>query len=336
MTAPLPSCSTPMRLAKVVLALTLIGCAREEAPAARVQSTPRASATATVPTPTLSGNTVASAAPTAASAAVSEPTRAPYDLTRDVEERKARAMAELGERISIQIVREVFVVIGPLGQVTGAARTAELAIDAYLNGRFTQAPTHAISVYLFPSAKPYEAYCKQHWKAPCISGFGFYTHGERQIVLNVGPGVGTLTHELVHPLFEQDFPEAPIWFEEGVASLYEGFGLGKKGEIRGVKNWRLPTLIAAINNPKLRERAQLDGLFGMKDETFRGDFESLNYATARYFCLWLEQRKLLWEFYRKWRENFKTDVTGEQSFLAVSRQSPSEANSAFMRWLRTL
>jgi hypothetical protein len=189
---------------------------------------------------------------------------------------------------------------------------------------------------LFPSAKPYQAYCKKRWNSPCISGFGFYTHAERQIVLDVGPGVGTLTHELVHPLFESDFPDAPIWIEEGIASLYEGFGLGKQGEIRGVKNWRLPTLIAAVNNPKFRDRARLEALFGMSDETFRGRYESLNYALARYFCLWLEQRNWLWNFYHQWKENYATDPSGERSFLAATGQTQSAANAAFMRWLKAL
>ncbi len=259
-----------------------------------------------------------------------------YDLKSDIEARIQRAKSELGNRISVHAVKDVFVIIGREGQVSGAARTAELAIEAYLNGRFTRAPDKAVSVYLFPSARPYQAYCMKRWNAPCISGFGFYGHDERQIVLDVGPGVGTLTHELVHPILESDFPKAPTWIDEGIASLYEGFGLGRKGEIYGVKNWRHPILIAALNDPRQRERAHLEALFGMPNETFRGPDESLNYALARYFCLWMEQKRLLWAFYHQWRDNYDSDQTGQKSFQAVTGQSPSEANKAWQRWVRMM
>ena len=39
--------------------------------------------------------------------------------------------------------------------------------------------------------------------------------------MNIGPGPGTLSHELVHPYMEANFPNVPAWFNEGLASLYE-------------------------------------------------------------------------------------------------------------------
>jgi len=39
--------------------------------------------------------------------------------------------------------------------------------------------------------------------------------------MNAGLGLGTLTHELIHPIVETDFPRAPTWINEGIASLFE-------------------------------------------------------------------------------------------------------------------
>ena len=39
----------------------------------------------------------------------------------------------------------------------------------------------------------------------CGTPYGVYYHADRRIVMNVGPGIGTLTHELVHPIVEADF-----------------------------------------------------------------------------------------------------------------------------------
>ena len=37
-------------------------------------------------------------------------------------------------------------------------------------------------------------------------------------------GGGTLSHELTHALMEADFPNAPGWISEGLASLHEQLG----------------------------------------------------------------------------------------------------------------
>ncbi len=259
-----------------------------------------------------------------------------YDLASDIEERRQAAQRDMGRRVSLEVVKDVFLIASPTGQASGAARIAEQAIAAYFNGRFTRRPERAISVYLFPSAKPYQDFCRARWQKSCISSYGFYESEGRHIVLDVGPGVGTLTHELVHPILKTDFPEAPIWLEEGIASLYEGFSFGKTGEIRGVKNWRWPALVAALSQPAKRQTVRIDALFSMSYETFRGADESLNYALARYFCLWLEHKGLLWPFYHTWRDGYRSDETGEKAFLAVVGSQPSEVNLAWQRWLRRI
>jgi hypothetical protein len=154
--------------------------------------------------------------------------------------------------------------------------------------------------------------------------------------MNVGPGVGTLTHELVHPIVETDFPGAPDWLNEGVASLYECFALPAPGQIRGVKNWRYPGLMDALRSPKRRDQVRLDRLFGMSNHVFRGEDEGLNYALARYVCLWLEAQNLLWPFYQTWRDNQASDPTGAKAFTTVVGMTPSEAAPQWERWVRRL
>jgi hypothetical protein len=77
-------------------------------------------------------------------------------------------------------------------------------------------------------------------------------------------------------------------------------------------------------------------LFGMSDSTFRGRLEDLHYAMARYFCQWLDSKKLLWKFYRRWRDTHATDPTGIKAFRAVVGKSPAESTAEWHRWLRKL
>jgi hypothetical protein len=190
-------------------------------------------------------------------------------------------------------------------------------------------------VFLFGSAEPYEAFCQEHDGSACISVYGFFQPSTRSMVMNAGLGLGTLTHELVHPIVETDFPGVPLWLNEGLASLFEAPVLGKKGEIHGAKNWRWPKLQGALLSPSKAD-AGIDRLFGMTDDEFRDQHEGLHYAMARYFAQWLDERGLLWDFYHAFRDGAESDPTGEKAFAKVVGKSPSEANPAWRKWVLAL
>jgi len=266
------------------------------------------------------------------------PPPAGYDLEADLGVRRRQAIAELGPRTDVQVVAETFLVAAPGGRraLASALEVTHQALSAYFNGRFEKRPTRAISVYLFPTAAPYDAYCQKRDSAACISPYGFYVHSDRRIVMNVGPGIGTLTHELIHPLVEADFPAAPDWINEGIASLFERFYFSAPGQIHGAKNWRHPRLIQALRSKQERIDASLPTLFALSDQQFRGDKEDLNYATARYLCMWLDEREDLWPFYQRWRDHFADDRSGEKSFAAVVGKTPAEADAEWAAWVRRL
>jgi hypothetical protein len=237
-------------------------------------------------------------------------------------------------------VGERFLLVAAPGWDRAAfARSASLveeALHAYYNDRFRARPERAISVFLFPSAAPYEAFCRARFSEPCLSKYGFYRPAERAMVMNAGLGLGTLTHELVHPLVEADFPDAPTWLDEGIASLFEAPVMPRPGEVHGAKNWRHPRLLRALADPKERPRATVDALFSMSDRTFRDGDEDLHYATARYVCQWLDEQDRLWDFYHRFRDGFAADPTGEKAFIASVGRSPRDVREAWIRWVRAL
>jgi hypothetical protein len=268
-----------------------------------------------------------------------------YDLEADRSQRLLEARRELGARVPTSIEADVFVVAGP--GVPGTVDFIRRTLAAYFHGRFDKRPARAISVYMFASAAPYDAFCKTSLGEACFSPYGFYLPSRRLIVMNAGPGIGTLSHELVHPIVETDFPDAPTWIDEGIASLFEApllVGSGERAEIHGAKYWRWPRLVAALNgrarNSAIaasdKDEARLDALFGMKNARFRGESESLHYASARYVCQWLDARGQLWPFYRAWRDGVASDPTGAKAFLAVTGKTPRDANAEWTRWVERL
>jgi len=125
--------------------------------------------------------------------------------------------------------------------------------------------------------------------------------------MNISTGGGTLIHELTHALIEYDFPAVPDWLNEGLASLYEQCNseAWKRGELAGDENWRLPALQKAIADRQLRPLREL-----ITRDDFRGAQETLNYAQARYFCMYMQKRNVLIHFYASFRDGFKEDRTG--------------------------
>lgn len=259
-----------------------------------------------------------------------------YQLSADVAVRTAEAKRELGPRVSVEAVEDVFLLVSPRGQGSAATSVTKKVLRAYFNGRFAKRPERAVSVYLFQDSKPYQQYCQQRWSQPCGTPYGFYRADERRIVMNVGPGIGTLTHELVHPIMESDFPEAPAWLNEGVASLFEAFAMPAPGEIHGVKNWRHGRLLRALRSADEQHEASLPALFALDDRAFRNESEDLHYATARYLCQWLDQKGQLWPFYQRFRDDHADDPSGDRAFRAVVGKSVADANDEWARWVKRL
>jgi len=254
-------------------------------------------------------------------------------------DRAVDARRELGASARIELVADIFVVAEPSGQPGVIEDETALLARAYralLKDGFKTGPTRAVGIYLFPSWVLYDDFCARRWGERCASPFGFYARGERLIVIDLALGDGTLTHEIVHPLVEADFPGAPTWLDEGIASLFEAPTFDAEGRIHGRTNWRLPRLLNAIGGDAERPLARIDRLFGMSNSNFRDEHESLHYALARYLCQWLDERELLWSFYRKFRDGRADDPTGSRAFSIVTGTSPTSAQPAFKAWVESL
>ena len=243
----------------------------------------------------------------------------------------------LGETARLQVVDGVFIVASPSNYAAfpSTAALAAKAAVAYFNGRITTRPQTQIPVYVFGTTPSYDQFCLATEGSRCDSPLGFYDPMRKHVVVNAQNGLGSLTHEMMHPLIEADFPGAPDWFDEGVASLYGKAVFPKPGEVHGAINWRLPELQRTLGSTHAAE-AWMSNLFGMSTEAFRDGQQGLHYAMARYFCQWLDGQDRLWSFYHAWRTETSTDPTGAISFQKITGQTPQEANATWVAWVRTL
>jgi hypothetical protein len=329
--------SVTLTFAAALLVVTSCASAPAQAPGPASARAP-ASGPSPAPARMVGPGSATGGDPTNGAQAAERPSVPPLDVAADRQARLVRLHNELGADLPVAD-EDPFLLAGPGWTRASLASVVKLvhdALGALYNDRFTTRPARVVGVYLFPSDTLYQRFCKDKLGEACMSPYGFYRPDARIIVMNAGLGIGTLTHEIVHPLVEADFPGAPTWIDEGIASLFEAPVIPHAGEIHGVKNWRLPRLRHALGSPKERDTTRLDALFGMADEAFRDGDEPLHYAMARYACQWMDDQGKLWPFYRAWRDSKADDPTGARAFASVMGKTPAEANDAWLAWVRRL
>jgi len=239
-----------------------------------------------------------------------------------------RHIAEIKKRLpgpGFTIVLErPFVVIGdePADDVRRHAKdTIRWAVDRLKAEYFAQDPLEILDIWLFQDAKSYEQNCRTIFKQTPDTPYGFFSHEERALVMNIATGGGTLVHEIVHPFMAANFPACPAWFNEGLGSLYEQSS-ERGGRIVGLTNWRLAGLQAAIRNHQLRS---FKALCGTTDREFYRDDRGTHYAQARYLCYYLQEQGLLQRFYRRFVANHARDPSGYRTLQEVLGRDDMEA-----------
>ena len=218
------------------------------------------------------------------------------------------------------VVQPPFVVVGdePAETVKERAEgTVKWAVDKLKQDFFTSDPKEILDIWLFKDADSYKKHTRVLFNDTPTTPYGYYSHEDKALIMNISTGGGTLVHELVHPFIEANFPACPSWLNEGMGSLYEQCG-EQDGHIYGYVNWRLPGLQKAI---KAGQAPAFATLTAMDRNTFYGDKSGVNYAQSRYLCYYLQEKGLLVKFYKQFLARQKRDPSGFQTLKAVLGES---------------
>ena len=301
--------------------------------------------------PVVSGDRDASTA-SAASAPASAPSTSSAPPALSV----ASARAALSSPAApTRVVAGVYLLVAsrPNPALDSAARLLSASLDAFVPERFGRLPALPVTVFLFSQRAAYDAFCRAHYssarrsldapseRARCLDSLGVYFHRRRELVVDAGRGRTTLTHELTHTLVESDFPAAPLWFDEGLASLYEWPDFPRPGEIHGKSNFRHQRLLDALASPgsatrsvsmrSSHERRGLPGPPGNRPRAPGRRVAALRHG-ARDVPLARRQGRL-WPLYKAWRDGVSVDPTGEAAFARVVGKTPEQANADWLAWV---
>lgn len=229
-----------------------------------------------------------------------------------------------------------FVVAGnlPPGKLEALRRdTVRRAASLLWANYFAKRPTRPVRVVVFADERSYRAGVRRLFGEADPPRFGFFRPAENTVAADVSAGPGTLLHELAHALMRPDFPRAPEWFDEGLASLFEHCRF-EDGRITGLANWRLTLLkraAAAGRTPTLA------AMMSARPGRFYGESAAENYALARHFCLYLQHRGVLPAAYRRLRDRPADDPAGVRAVLeCLSADDLDTVQRDFLRWLAGL
>lgn len=231
------------------------------------------------------------------------------------------------------LVAPPFVIAGDGGAKVLAAyrdHTILTAARALKQMYFKTEPVQPVLILLFESPESYKRLAGEWFDDDAVPHFGFFRH-DNIMLMNVATGTGTLVHELTHALMKPDFPRAPGWFNEGLASLYEQCSLHPT--IQGHANWRLAGLQQALKTDNLRPLQEMIEDTDFYDEEHVG----LNYAQARYLMFYLQEKRLLAKYYEQFRDNVEDDPTGLKTLeKIIESQNLNEFEKNWRAWVMTL
>ena len=227
------------------------------------------------------------------------------------------------------LVEPPFVVIGdsPAKDVkrvtTGFLRSKVALLEKEF---FAKRPAKVLEVWLFKNRQTFFKGAKKFFNDDPGTPFGYYSPDAGALIMNAS-GLGTLSHELVHPYMEANFPDVPSWFNEGLASLYEQPS-ERTGRLVGLPNWRLPNLKKEIKAKTLPKLSTL--ISTTSDEFYEASYDA--YAYARYLVYYLQEQGKLQEFYTKFLAD-KKDLTGATALEAVLGEDLETFEPKWRKWV---
>ncbi len=208
-----------------------------------------------------------------------------------------------------------------------------LTIDAIVNNYINVKPDKVTPVFLFEDYDSYKKFSTNTFNMDeqDLSPYGFYKISKNVIVIRYVSWKGSPSHEVTHAMLQNDFPDIPSWFNEGLASLHEK-STYKNGVLEGDFSWRILSIRRAFNENTYTD---LETLMNTNDDELYSKKSSFYYAQARYLLMYLQQKGLLKDYYINFRDTYKKDNTGITQLEKITGKKLDEIDKELLDYLNS-
>lgn len=164
-------------------------------------------------------------------------------------------------------------------------------------------------------------------------GYQFTTPGVNGVLIdyrdNYAVGLSIYAHELTHALVRKEYPEAPVWLNEGLATMF-GHCRVEGGQLRYVFGSSLAALQHGVRDGGV---LPLEQLFASTNTKFLGLGHGPYYDAAELFCRYLHSRNLLVQIYIEMRDGRGKGVNGSDTVARVAGRTLEELEKDWHEWL---
>jgi len=214
---------------------------------------------------------------------------------------------------------------GTREEVAAQALRIETVAALLQRDLFEQAPGPTVDIWLFTDADSTARYTREVFGREPEPAEGFYSPGERAIVVDLSARDGGVEHFVVHAFVQAGFERCPVWLDEGLASLFEVWA-EREGRIVGLVDGRLGLLQEDLRAGVV---ADLEAFTAQDRAGFHGGREDVNQRVARYLCLYLQEQGMLREYWRGVQQA-EDDPSGFRTLLRVA--GGDEPGALLHRW----
>jgi hypothetical protein len=192
-------------------------------------------------------------------------------------------------------------------------------------------PSNITPLFLLNDNDKYKEFVLKNFDIPeqDISPYGFYKISKNVIVIRYVNWKGSIPHEVTHRFTKSDFPDMPSWFDEGLASLHEK-STYKNGKLVGDFSWRIIAIRRVVNEDRYTE---LEKMMRTNDNELYGRYSSFYYAQSRFLLMYLQEKGLLEDYYRLFKETYYKDKTGITQLENITGKPMHELNEDYYSYL---
>jgi hypothetical protein len=254
------------------------------------------------------------------------------------------------------VISDCFIIASSSGHSEAQLRDIANDLNKYLTFFVKEygiiALTHYMSIYLVPDIETMRKFARNIHSLDVSPATIGYTFREDLSIVGVIPGkkIGTLFHELFHLTVRSNFGNIPQWLDEGIAALYE-VSIIRGEAVVGEPNWRGAVLAQLWNErPSLAEVIRSKWFSENLPEEYDDPTadkpsvkkQAAHMAMARYFALYLQEKKKLSEVYIAFRDLDPAKIEGgvQNHALKLVEQllgKPlQEVDADFVMWFRKI
>jgi hypothetical protein len=122
-----------------------------------------------------------------------------------------------------------------------------------------------IQAFVLQDKERFKSFLRATYGVAMSSEYGMYLPEAGAFVTYDGSGLGTFTHEIMHPLVEESLPARPTWAIEGIPAFFEKFyGYVEGRQLRVKWGYQNPWRIEQIG-PQLKHLKLIHILYGSQD-----------------------------------------------------------------------